>query len=598
MHRLGKTLGRLGSARALLAGAAILAGAAGPIGGKRGADVTEDIALAIPRVSASGSSLRVALPQPLAPSDAQRIRRIFALQAKNDIPAAIAEVNQLVDTTLLPEILADRYLGNPHRAPIEDLASWLARHADLPDAPAIHELLQNHSPKLAARISTPPPVPALPAPSIGDDVEPVERIMARNPRLDRTVHEIARTNVERALRLITRTRGIDRIYGAQLRAEVAQIQFALGNDAEAYKIAEAANRQAGGQVGMAPYIAGLAAWRMEQFEIARGMFETAFQAQLAQPGQRAGAAFWAARTWEGDHTDGRRNRWMRRAAENGRTFYGLLARRALGRALDPEPTIDTLTLGEADVEAIDAMPAGRRAFALLQVGQDNRAALELQALWAQTRDQPGMAQSIMLVARQAGLTTLASQLAMLIAPNPVRLPEHRLRPAGGFHIDPALLYALARLESNFDPHAVSPAGARGLMQLMPSTVDFILGGAGRRRLHDPAVSLDLGQRYLLMLAQYDLIGGDLIRLLAGYNSGPGSLGKWVGNIRHNGDPLLFIESVPNDETRTYIPRALAYTWLYAAELDLPSPSLDELAAGAWPRFRPDGPSDAVVARLP
>ena len=597
MNRLGKTLSRLGSARALLAGAAILAGAAGPVGTKQSTEGAEDIALAIPRVSAPGGSTRVALPQPLTPSDAERIRRIFALQAKNDIPAAIAEVEQLTDMMLLPEILADRYLGSPQRARTEDLAEWLARYAELPDAPAVYGLLQNQAPKLATRVSTPPPLPALPAPSMGDDVEPVERLMLRNARLDRSVHEAARSNADRALRLIAHTRGIDRIYGAQLRAEVAQLQFAAGNDVEAFKIAEAAHRQAGGKVGLAPFVAGLAAWRMDQFDIARGMFEAAFQAQLAQPGQRAGAAFWAARTWSHDHEEGQRDRWLRRAAENGRTFYGLLGRRALGRALDPEPTLDKLTLGEADVEAIDAMPTGRRAFALLQVGQDSRAALELQSLWSQTRDQPGMAQSIMLVARQAGLTTLAGQLAMLIAPVPIHLPEQRLRPAGGFHTDPALLYALARLESNFDPRAVSRAGARGMMQLMPRTVDFILGGTGRRRLHDPAVSLDLGQRYLMMLGSYELIGGDLIRLLAGYNSGPGSLAKWIGSVRHNGDPLLFIESVPNDETRGYIPRALAYSWLYAAELKLPSPTLDELSAGSWPRFRHDGATDAVVARL-
>ena len=88
---------------------------------------------------------------------------------------------------------------------------------------------------------------------------------------------------------------------------------------------------------------------------------------------------------------------------------------------------------------------------------------------------PGFTRSIMLVARAAGLNGLADQFAAVIDPTPVRLPSRRLRPAGGFRTDPALLYALARLESNFDPEAVSPMGARGLMQLMPSTVDFILG---------------------------------------------------------------------------------------------------------------------------
>ena len=71
-------------------------------------DAPEDTALAIPRIS-MGGTLRVALPQPLAPSEAARIRRIFALQAKNDIPAALAECEQMSSTLLLPDILADRY---------------------------------------------------------------------------------------------------------------------------------------------------------------------------------------------------------------------------------------------------------------------------------------------------------------------------------------------------------------------------------------------------------------------------------------------------------------------------------------------------------
>ena len=55
--------------------------------------------------------------------------------------------------------------------------------------------------------------------------------------------------------------------------------------------------------------------------------------------------------------------------------------------------------------------------------------------------------------------------------------------------------------------------------------------------------------------------------------------------------------LPGDETRVYIPRALAYSWLYAAQLRLPSPSLDELAAGVWPRFQVRSPRRELVARL-
>lgn len=593
MQSFGRTLVRLGPARALLAASAILAGAAGPAGGDRSGDLTEDTALAIPRISLG--TQRVALPQPLAPSEAARIRRIFALQAKNDIPAALAEFEQVSDTMLLPDILADRYLAGGARPNQADLTAWLAQYRDLPDAAAIHALLATQSPKIAAAMPMPAAIPSLPTAVSGDDVEPFERLFPRYISLDRAVHEVARTSPDQALAIISRTRGMTRVYSAQLRAEIAQIVFAQGGDEAALRLAIAADRQAGAEVGLAPFIAGLAEWRMGRPDRAEAWFKSAFAAKFLQPGQRAGAAFWAARAIKEQQRDSEYHAWLRRAAESGRTFYGLLARRALGDTLRPSQSIASLTLGEADVEAVDETEAGHRAFALLQVGQDARAAAELQLLWSQTRDKAGFSRSIMLVARQAGLTTLAGQFARLFEPAPVHLPDHRLRPKGGFRTDPALVYALARLESNFDPLAVSRAGARGLMQLMPSTVDFIIGKNLSQELHDPSVSLDLGQRYLTMLAQYDLIGGDLIRLLASYNSGPGSLGKWIGSIHHNGDPLLFMESVPNDETRGYIPRALAYTWLYAAELHLPSPSLDELAAGSWPRFR--GDPAAVIARL-
>ena len=139
----------------------------------------------------------------------------------------------------------------------------------------------------------------------------------------------------------------------------------------------------------------------------------------------------------------------------------------------------------------------------------------------------------------------------------------RLQPTGGYRVDPALLYALARQESNFDPEAVSPVGARGLMQLMPATASFVVGDpalstlAGQRRLHDPGYSLELGQRYLHHLVRLETVQSDLIRALAAYNAGPGNLGKWQPTNQHRDDPFLFIEAIPIDETRTFVQRVLS-----------------------------------------
>jgi soluble lytic murein transglycosylase-like protein len=160
-----------------------------------------------------------------------------------------------------------------------------------------------------------------------------------------------------------------------------------------------------------------------------------------------------------------------------------------------------------------------------------------------------------------------------------------LSPRRGFTVNPALVYALTRLESNFDPSAVSGAGAHGLMQLMPVTAGFVLGEPDRftddaSPLHNAGFNLELGQRYLAYLSAQSGVHGDLIRLLASYNAGPAAVARW----KSDQDPLLFIESLPNDETRDYLHRAFTYLWVYSRRLGVPSPSLVALAAGRWPSF--------------
>ena len=77
-------------------------------------------------------------------------------------------------------------------------------------------------------------------------------------------------------------------------------------------------------------------------------------------------------------------------------------------------------------------------------------------------------------------------------------------------------------------------------------------------------NLSVGQSYVLYLAQHAAVGGDLIRLLASYNAGPTSFERMCDHIPPSDDPLLFIESIPNQETRGFVPRALAYTMLIQA----------------------------------
>ena len=169
----------------------------------------------------------------------------------------------------------------------------------------------------------------------------------------------------------------------------------------------------------------------------------------------------------------------------------------------------------------------------------------------------------------------------------------------GFAIDRALIYGIIRQESGFDPRARSARGARGLMQLMPRTASYVDEDDEldhRHELYIPELNIALGQRYITHLLDLDRVEGDMFRLLAAYNAGPGNLGKWSRRVDYRDDPLLFIESIPSRETREYIEKVLANVWVYRYRLGQPLPSLDRVAAGDWPRYESADDSPGPVVR--
>jgi soluble lytic murein transglycosylase-like protein len=343
------------------------------------------------------------------------------------------------------------------------------------------------------------------------------------------------------------------------------------------------------------WLAGLTAWQSGDFIGAAGYFEKVALDSSDSSWRQAAGAFWAARSYLKGRQPEKVSHWLKIAADRPRTFYGQLARRLLGLGSGFDFREQALTAAQA--RAVMATAAGQRALALIQVGRARRAEDEMLALQAQTDE--SMDNALIAVSQLAELPTLAFSLASNAgarrAPwyDDALYPVPHWQPRGGFAVDRALLYALMRHESGFDPDARSPAGAAGLMQLMPDTA-AILGGRHERALFDPRINLTLGQDYVARLLREPAVRGNLFLMVAAYNAGPGNLASWR-DLDHTPDSLLFIENMPAHETRQFVQRVMASYWIYQQRLGEATSSLDAVASGRWPNYAKADTLSAKVA---
>ena len=330
----------------------------------------------------------------------------------------------------------------------------------------------------------------------------------------------------------------------------------------------------------------MAAWRLGRMEDAHSHFARLAVSETSDDWNVAAGAYWAARAAMVDQRPDLVSQFHAIGARYPFTFYGLLSRRALGLDLDNDWTLPGVT--QPAVSTIAATRYGGRALALLQIGQTRDAELELLSL---AGAEPDLRPSIRGLAVRTNMPALSFKLAVVDSETPVAAlyPLPGWQPLSGFEIDRALIFAFIRQESAFNVRAKSPAGARGLMQLMPRTASFVarqrsLHGSGKHRLFDPEFNMDLGQRYLGILLNEAVVGGDLFRLATAYNAGPGNLGRWQRSMGHGDDPLLFIESLPSRETRLFIERVLTNFWVYRNRMGQPTPTMDAVVRGNWPTY--------------
>lgn len=158
---------------------------------------------------------------------------------------------------------------------------------------------------------------------------------------------------------------------------------------------------------------------------------------------------------------------------------------------------------------------------------------------------------------------------------PMAFADQIRQSASQYQVDPALAMAIARRESSFMVDAVSPAGARGLMQLMPGTVNYLRKQRiGYRALLEPERNLEYGIQYLSYLN--DKLNNNAVLVSASYNAGWQRVMEW---LPASGDqPLdVWIENIPYKETRQYVKAVMAYRYIYQVQLGQPSNLFDTLS---------------------
>ena len=142
--------------------------------------------------------------------------------------------------------------------------------------------------------------------------------------------------------------------------------------------------------------------------------------------------------------------------------------------------------------------------------------------------------------------------------------ETILEQAKEYDIDPFLVLAIIRQESSFNPASISPANARGLMQIMPSTGKKLsralnVENFSTERLHEPEMNIRLGTYYLSHLLEAN--GGDIVPAVASYNAGKNTVNTWFKRFPYN-NVEEFIEKIPYPETRGYVKKVLRNYGVY------------------------------------
>jgi soluble lytic murein transglycosylase len=540
-----------------------------------------------------------AVPTLLSAEDRAFYKDLFAAIDRSDWARVQALFAQRPDGPLHQVARAEYYLasGSP-KIEGDALGQWLAQGTSLPQAEQIAALAQKRGTVV---------LPSLPAPQRLVSLPSTPKRIRPRETSDGTMPGVVAGSINARIKaddpagakalldgIDTQLSGSAR---AEWRAKIAWSFYIENDDASAYALAQTANDGQGPWVAEGWWTAGLAAWRLDDCQGAADAF--ARTAQLSENSELTAAAhYWTSRALVRCRQPEKAAAPLRLAAQRDETLYGMLAIEQLGMKV-PE-THAAPDFSQSDWQALREVPNIRTAVALSEVGRDG---LADEVLRYQARiGSAGQYEPVSRLSRDLGLPSTQLWMAYNAPsggrPEPAtRFPTPKWTPATGWRVDPALVYAHALQESVFRTSAVSPAGARGLMQVMPAAARDFAGelgvSGGPSDLAKPEVNLAFGQRYLQMLGNASGTQGLLPKVMAAYNAGLTPITRWNYEIKDKGDPLLWIESVPYWETRGYVNIVMRNYWMYERQAGGPSESRMALVQGMWPTFPGLGAAEAV-----
>lgn len=535
-------------------------------------------------------------------TDIQRYREIFELQANSKWRKARVLIAHLYNPILMGHVLHQRYMHPNYRAGWRELRRWLQHYGDHPGAQNIYALLKHKKPR-SVNVK-PPPTQTY----HGDAKQSALLFQNRYAQKIRARVEdlIGRERPTQALNYVRQQRKKRRINQPEydtLRTIIARSYYIEGKFEKSFSIARLATANRA-KVPTADWQAGLAAWRLEKYDVALRYFEYLADNPKASPSLRARGAFWAARVLREAGETIAAKYYLTRAATQGHSFYALLAQQSVYG--DIRIKWEKIDLGSEDMKKnlINSKQV-KRAILLVAAGTRARAEWELthlewqlgtdgsRALLQLARDLNSAETEFAIARRFAAIASRNGNKRFYQSLYPILNPE----VTGKFTIDRAIIFGLIRRESRFKLRAYSRARAHGLMQLIPSTASVIAGDRrlkSKRRnekLFDPKLNLKLGQKYLHLLFTQEF-NNNLIHVLAAYNAGPERIHNWRKRFaKFADDPLLYIESIPFRETRQYVRYVLENIWIYRNRLGQTPISQQVLINYGWPLYVPQDTSE-------